>query len=40
MDDYYVNNKEYSSFLESLKPSIEQVAENKDYQVFGFNINK
>jgi hypothetical protein len=40
MDDYYANNKEYLSFLESLKPSIEQVAENKDYKVFGFNINK
>jgi len=30
MDDYYANNKEYLSFLESLKPLIEQVAENKD----------
>ena len=40
MDDYYANNKEYLSFLESLKPSIEQVAENKDYKVFGFNIKK
>ena len=40
MDDYYANNKEYLSFLESLKPSIEQVAENKDYKVFGFNTNK
>ena len=40
MDDYYANNKEYSSFLESLKPIIEQVAEKKDYKVFGFNISK
>ena len=40
MDDYYSNNKEYPSFLESLKPLIEQVAENKDYKVFGFNLNK
>jgi quinol monooxygenase YgiN len=40
MDDYYSNNKEYSSFLESLKPLIEQVTDNKDYRVFGFNINK
>jgi len=40
MDDYYANNKEYSSFLESLKPLIEQVTDNKDYRVFGFNINK
>ena len=40
MDNYYTNNKEYLSFLESLKPSIEQVTDNKDYKVFGFNINK
>jgi hypothetical protein len=40
MDDYYSNNKEYPSFLESLKPLIEQVTDNKDYRVFGFNINK
>jgi quinol monooxygenase YgiN len=40
MDEYYANNKEYSSFLESLKPLIEQVSENKDYKVFGFNLNK
>ena len=40
MDDFYANNKEYSSFLESLKPLIEQVTDNKDYRVFGFNINK
>ena len=40
MDEYYTNNKEYSSFLESLKPLIEQVSENKDYKVFGFNLNK
>ena len=40
MDDYYSNNKEYSSFLESLKPLIEQVTDNKDYRVFDFNINK
>jgi len=40
MDDYYSNNKEYPSFLEPLKPLIEQVTDNKDYRVFGFNINK
>ena len=40
MDDYYANNKEYSTFLESLKPLIEQEIEKKDYKVFGFNINK
>jgi heme-degrading monooxygenase HmoA len=40
MDDYYANNKEYSSFLESLKPIIEQEIENKDYKVFGLNLNK
>lgn len=40
MDDYYANNKEYLSFLQSLKPIIEQEIENKDYEVFGFNLNK
>ncbi|MGN6347992.1 MAG: antibiotic biosynthesis monooxygenase [Candidatus Nitrosocosmicus sp.] len=39
MDDYYANNKEYSAFLESLQPLIEQVSDNKDYRVFGFDIN-
>ena len=38
MDQYYFNNREYSVFLESLKPLIEQETENKDYEVVGFNI--
>jgi hypothetical protein len=40
MDNYYANDKEYASFLESLKPLIEHTMENKEYEVFGFNINK
>ena len=40
MDNYYANNKEYASFLESLKPLIEHTIENKEYEVFGFSMNK
>jgi heme-degrading monooxygenase HmoA len=40
MDNYYANDKEYASFPESLRPLIEHTIENKDYEVFGFNINK
>jgi hypothetical protein len=32
--------KGYASFLESLKPLIEQQIENKDYAVFDSDINK
>jgi quinol monooxygenase YgiN len=38
MDQYYANDQEYSVFLESLKPLIEQEIENKDYEVVGFKI--
>ena len=40
MDNHYSNNKEYESLLGSLKPLVEQQVENKDYKVFGSNINK
>ena len=38
MDNYYANDKEYASFLESLKPLIEQEIEKKDYMVFKLNL--
>ena len=38
MDDYYTNDKEYASFLESLKPLIEQEIEKSDYMVFKLNL--
>jgi hypothetical protein len=37
MDNYYANDKEYASFLESLKPLIEQEIEKSDYMVFKLN---
>ena len=40
MDDYYANDKEYASFLESLKPLIEQEIEKTDYTVFKLNFVK
>jgi hypothetical protein len=40
MDNYYANDMEYASFLESLKPLIEHTIENKEYEVFGFSMNK
>lgn len=40
MDNYYANDKEYASFLESLKPLIEHTIENKEREVLGFNMNK
>ncbi|MDR4490219.1 MAG: hypothetical protein R2685_04875 [Candidatus Nitrosocosmicus sp.] len=40
MDNYYTNDKEYSAFLETIKPLIEKEAERTDYKVFGFNLNK
>jgi len=38
MDNYYANDKDHSSLLETLKPLIEQVIEKGDYTVFKFNI--
>jgi heme-degrading monooxygenase HmoA len=38
MDNYYANDKEYASFLESLKPLIEQEIEKSDYMVFKRNL--
>ena len=39
MDNYYANDdKEYASFLESLKPLIEQEIEKSDYMVFKLNL--
>jgi len=40
MDNYYANDKEYASFLESLKPLIEQEIEKSDYTVFKLNFVK
>jgi heme-degrading monooxygenase HmoA len=40
MDGYYANNKEHASFLESLKPLIEQEIEKSDYTVFKLNFVK
>jgi hypothetical protein len=40
MDNYYANDKEYDSFLESLKPLIEQEIEKSDYTVFKLNFIK
>src|SRR5918912_1966130 len=37
-DNYYANDKDHSSLLETLKPLIEQVIEKGDYTVFKFNI--
>lgn len=34
MDNYYANYKDYSEFLESLKPLIEQEIEKSDYRVY------
>ena len=39
MDNYYANDKEYASFLESLKPLIEQEIEKSDYMVFKLNLD-
>lgn len=39
MDNYYANNKEYSSFLEKIKPLIEKDVERTDYEVLGFNFD-
>jgi heme-degrading monooxygenase HmoA len=38
MDNYYANDKEYGSFLKSLKPLIEQEIEKSDYMVFNLNL--
>ena len=38
MDGYCADNKEYASFLESLKPLIEQEIEKSDYTVFKLNF--
>jgi quinol monooxygenase YgiN len=38
--DNYANDKDYASFLESLKPLIEQVMEKTDYTVFKLNFVK
>lgn len=38
MDNYYTNNKEYSSFLESMTPLIENI-ERKEYKIVGSNLN-
>jgi quinol monooxygenase YgiN len=38
--DNYTNDKEYASFLESLKPLIEQEIEKNDYTVFKLNFIK
>ena len=40
MDNYYANDKEYASSLESLKPLIEQEIEKNDYTVFKLNFAK
>jgi quinol monooxygenase YgiN len=40
MDNYYANDKGYASFLESLKPLIEQEIEKSDYTVFKLNFVK
>jgi hypothetical protein len=40
MDNYYANDKDYASLLESLKPLIEQVMEKTDYTVFKLNFVK
>jgi hypothetical protein len=34
IDNYYANDKDYSEFLESLKPLIEQEIEKSDYRVY------
>jgi hypothetical protein len=38
MDNYYANDRDYSEFLESLKPLIEQEIEKSDYTVFKLNL--
>jgi quinol monooxygenase YgiN len=40
MDGYYANDKEYASFLEVLKPLIEQEIEKSDYTVYKLNLVK
>ena len=40
MDGYYANDKEHASFLESLKPLIEQEIEKSDYTVFKLTLAK
>jgi quinol monooxygenase YgiN len=39
MDNYYANDKDYSAFLDSLKPIIEQEIEKSDYTVFKLNLS-
>ena len=40
MDGYYANDKEYASFLEVLKPLIEQEIEKSDYTVFKLSLGE
>jgi hypothetical protein len=40
MNDYYTNNEDYKSFVESLNPLFQQGVKKRDYKVYNLNMRK